>query len=195
MTLEHIVAGITVLIQLTGVFFYIRSMVQGKAKPNRVTWFIWALAPLIASWLAWQAGAGISILPVFMAGFNPILVLVASFLIHKGYWHITKLDVACGILALFSLLIWIMTRSFSISILFALLSDALAALPTLIKSWKYPETETISAYLGGTIANILGLLIVTQWTFPIYISGFYFIALNIILISFIYRKKIINWYT
>ncbi len=195
MTIEHIVAVLILLIQLVGVFFYIRGMVLGTTKPNSVTWFIWALAPLIATWLAVKAGAGLSILPVFMAGFNPVLVLIASFLIDKGYWKITKLDMFCGILALLSLVVWVATHSFSIAILFAILSDALAALPTLIKSWKYPETETAGAYLGGMVANILGLFIVTQWTFPIYFSGFYFIILNLVLVIFIYRKKILFWYT
>ncbi|MEK7106466.1 MAG: hypothetical protein AAB895_03890 [Patescibacteria group bacterium] len=195
MTVEYIFVIFILLIQLTGVFFYIRGMIFGTTKPNRVTWVIWALAPLIASWLAWKAGAGLSIIPVFMAGFNPVLVLVASFLIKNGYWKITKLDIVCGILAVFSLFIWVITYSFSVAILFAILSDALAAVPTIIKSWKYPETETASAYLGGIFANILGLIIVTNWTFPIYISGVYFILLNSILIFAINRKKILFWYT
>ncbi|MDE2399876.1 MAG: hypothetical protein KGL67_02610 [Patescibacteria group bacterium] len=195
MTIEQIIAVAIVFIQLIGVFFYIRAMVFGTTRPNRVTWFIWALAPLIATWLALKAGAGLSILPVFMAGFNPVLVLIASFLIKNGYWKITKLDIVCGFFALVSMFLWIITHSFSISIFFAILSDALAAIPTIIKSWKYPETETASAYLGGIIANALGLAIIKIWSFPIYFSGFYFIILNLILIIFIYRKKIIFWYT
>ena len=195
MTIEHIVASLILVIQLTGVFFYIRSMALGSTRPNRVTWFIWALAPLIATGFAIKAGAGISILPVFMAGFNPILVLIASFLIQNGYWKINRLDIVCGALAIFSLLLWIITHSYSIAIIFAIMSDALAGIPTIIKSWKYPDTETASAYMGGIIANILGLFIVTNWTFPVYISGFYFIALNLILVFSIYRKKIIFWYT
>ena len=186
------IACITVTIQFIGVFFYIRAMVRGTTKPNRVTWIIWALAPLIGTWLAWKAGAGLSILPVFMAGFNPILVLIASFIIKNGYWHITKLDIVCGILALFSLFLWIMTSNFSISILFAILSDGLAALPTIIKSFKYPETESASAYAGGVIANTLGLTIIKEWTFPIYSFGIYNILVNVILVLAIYRKKIIS---
>ena len=116
MTIEQFVACLIVLIQLIGVFFYIKGMIYGTTKPNRVTWFIWALAPLIATWLAWQAGAGLSILPVFMAGFNPILVLIASFVIKQGYWHITRLDIVCGILALISLVLWVLTNNFSHSI-------------------------------------------------------------------------------
>ncbi len=194
MNLEQVIAIVIVLIQFVGVFFYIINMVRGTTKPNRVTWFIWALAPLIATWLAVKAGSGLSILPVFMAGFNPILVLIASFLIKKGYWEVTKLDIVCGVLAIFSLILWLLTQSFWISILFAILSDALAAIPTLIKSWRFPETETATAYAGGVISNALGLTIIRTWTFPIYSFGVYNILINVLIILAIYRKKILFWY-
>ena len=76
------------------------------------------------------------------------------------------------------------------SVLFAILSDCLAAIPTLFKSWKFPETETSSAYIGGIIANILGLFMITNWIFPIYSLGVYFILMNALITFFIYRKKL-----
>ena len=189
MNFEYAIASVAVLIQLVGVSFYIRGMIKGGTKPNRMTWSIWALAPLIGSWLSWRAGSGLSVLPVFMAGFNPVIVLVFSFIIKNGYWRITKFDIYCGVLAILALVMWILTKSFSISILFAILSDALAAFPTLVKSWKYPETETASAYLGGIIANILGLFIIREWSFPIYSMGVYFILINLMIVFSIYRNK------
>jgi hypothetical protein len=186
------VGYITVLIQLIGISFYIRDMFRGTTRPNLVSWFIWALAPLIGSYLQWEAGAGLSILPVFMAGFNPVLVIVVSFIIKKGYWKITKFDIYCGILAMFALVLWIITKNLFISVLFAILSDALASLPTIMKAWHSPETETGAAYTGGIIANILGLLIIKNWTFPVYSLGVYFILLNIVIVLLIYRKRIFN---
>jgi len=189
MTAEKI-GYIIVIIQLIGISFYLRDMLRGKTKPNLVTWFIWALAPLIASWLQWKAGARWSILPIFMAGFNPILVIILAFIIKKAYWKITKLDIACGILALLAMVLWLVTKNLSLSVLFSILSDGLAAVPTVIKSWKFPETETYTAFLGGVIANTLGLLIIKNWIFPIYSFGVYCIVLNTLIIAFIFRKKL-----
>lgn len=188
------IAYITVLIQLIGVSFYIRDMIRGTTKPNLVSWTIWALAPLIGSWLSIKAGAGFSVVPVFMAGFNPVLVIIIAFIIKKGYWKITSFDIICGILALFALVVWFFTRNFSLSIIFAILSDLLASIPTLIKSWKFPETETSTAYVGGIIANILGLFIIINWTFPIYSLGVYFIVMNLLIVFSIYRKQISRFF-
>ena len=163
-------------------------MLRGKTKPNLVTWFIWALAPMIGSWLQWQAGARLSILPVFMAGFNPVLVIIIALWIKTGYWKIKIFDIVCGVSAVFALVLWVITRNLSISVLFAILSDALASVPTLIKSWKFPETETYTAYLGGIIANLLGLLIIKNWIFSIYSLGIYFVLMNTTIIFFIFRK-------
>jgi hypothetical protein len=187
---SELIAFIAVIIQLIGVSFYIRDMLRGKTKPNLVTWFIWALAPLIGSWLQWKAGARFSILPVFMAGFNPVLVIIIALLIKEGYWKIKTFDVVCGALAIFALILWLITKNLSLSVLFAILSDGLASIPTLSKSWTNPETETFTAYLGGIIANILGLFLITNWIFPIYSLGVYFILMNTLIIAFIYRKKL-----
>lgn len=187
--IPELIGYIAVIIQLIGISFYIRDMFRGTTKPNLVTWFVWALAPLIGSWLEWQAGARFSILPVFMAGFNPILVIIIALVIKKGYWKITKFDVVCGVLAIAALILWFLTKNLSISVLFAILSDALASVPTLFKSWTNPETETSTAYLGGIIANILGLLIIKKWSFPTYSLGIYFILMNALIVFCIYRKK------
>ena len=109
---------------------------------------------------------------------------------RNSYWRITTFDILCGVFSFVALILWILTRRTDISILFAILSDALAAVPTLLKSWKFPETETAVGYLPGIINNILGLLIIKNWSFSIYSFGIYFIVLNTILIVFIWRKKI-----
>jgi hypothetical protein len=188
------VGYITILIQLIGAFFYIRQMVRGTTKPNLVSWTIWSLAPLIGAWLDWKAGGGLSVFPVFMAGFNSILVVISALILKEGYWKITKLDIFCGILAILALVLWIITRNFSISILFAILSDGLAALPTIFKTWKNPESESFTAFLGGIISNIIGLLIIKNWIFPIYSMLIYFILLNTFIIFCIYRKKIASFF-
>jgi hypothetical protein len=177
-------------ISLFGVFHLIRDILKGKTKPNLVTWFLWALAPLIGSFLQLKAGAGLSSLPVFLAGFFPVIIFILALLKHNAYWKITTFDIFCGIFSLVALLLWLMTHNAALSIIFAILSDALASIPTLIKSWKFPETETALGYLPGIINNILGLLLIRSWEFSIYSFGVYFIILNTTLILFIERKRI-----
>ena len=178
------------LVSLVAYFFYFKNIFYGNTKPNLVSWIIWALAPLIAVFFQLKAGAGLSVLPVFLAGFGPVVVIIVSLFRKNSIWKISQLDIICGILSLLALVFYIFTHNLGISILFAILSDGLAAIPTIIKSWKFPETETSSVYLSGIFNNILGLLIIKNWIFTIYSFGIYNIAINIIIVFSIYRKKI-----
>jgi len=175
---------------LIGVPFYIKDIFKGTTKPSFISWFMWMLAPFIGTFLQLKAGAGLSVLPVFMAGFIPLLVLIAALIKQNAYWRITIFDIACGLFSFCALILWILTQNTDLSIIFAILADGLAAIPTLIKSWNFPETETGIMYIPGIFNNILGLLIIKQWIFSIYSFNIYFILVNLAIILSIYRKKI-----
>ncbi|MEK9182724.1 MAG: hypothetical protein AAB809_01455 [Patescibacteria group bacterium] len=179
-----------VLVSLVAYFFYFKNIFYGSTKPNLVSWFLWALAPLIAVFFQLKAGAGLSVLPIFMAGFGPVVVIVVSLLRKNSIWKINELDMICGAFSLLALVFYVFTHNLGISILFAILSDGLAAIPTIIKSWRFPETETSTVYLAGILNNTLGLLIIKNWIFTIYSFGIYNIAINIIIVFCIYRTKI-----
>lgn len=183
---------IGVLINLIGLFWYIRDVIKGGTKPNLVSWFIWSLAPFIGVFFQLKAGAGFSILPVFMAGFTSLVVIIVSVLKKNGYWKINTFDIICGIISLFALTLYIITHNLAISILFAIISDALAYIPTIRKSWKFPETETGLMFSTGIVSNIIGLLTIKTWIFPIYSFGISIILFNSIVVFNIYRKKILN---
>lgn len=76
-----------------------------------------------------------------MVGFTPLCIFIASFFNKKSYWKITKFDLLCGLFSIFGLVLWYITKEGNIAILFAIFSDLSAGIPTLVKSFKYPETE------------------------------------------------------
>jgi hypothetical protein len=184
---------ITILTSLAGYFFYFKDIFYGKTRPNLVSWFLWMLAPFIGVFFQIKAGAGLSVIPVFMAGFGPLVVIIVSLFRKNSIWKITGLDLFCGFLALLALVFYVFTRNLGISILFAILSDGLAFIPTYLKAWKFPETETAAIYFASIFNNTLALLIIKNWLFAIYSFNAYLIIANIILITILYRKKIFNF--
>lgn len=127
-------------IQFVGSFPYIKETLQGKVKPNRVSWLLWAIAPLIAAWAEIQQGVGILALTTFIVGFIPLIIFIASFVNKDSEWKLGRIDIICGVLSVVGLILWMITQVGNIAILFSLLADGLSAIPTLIKSFKYPET-------------------------------------------------------
>lgn len=146
-----------------GTAFYVRDTLRGTTQPNRVTWLLWAIAPLLAAAVEFDEGVGLRALATFVVGFMPLLVLAASFHNPAAVWKIGRLDYLCGALSVAGTIGWLVTRSGVIAIVVAIAADFLAGLPTLIKSWTNPESETVWSYVGAmTNAGIL-LLTVDQW--------------------------------
>lgn len=183
---------IGVAVNLFCSLWYVKNIIYGETRPNLVSWFIWMLAPFIGTFLALKAGAGFSVMGIFMAGFGPFLVIIASLIKKNAFWKIEPFDLFCGFFSLMALVLYVFTYNLAISILFAIISDGLAAIPTITKSWKLPETENSSIYTGGIINNILSLLIIKNWIFSIYSFNIYFILVNIVIIFSIYHKKILR---
>lgn len=153
-------------LNLVGSTGYVIQTIKGKTKPNRVTWFLWALAPMIA--FGAMLGEGVSVLGglmTFMVGFGPLLVLIASFVNKKSVWKITTFDIVCGILSLVGVGLWFITRTATIAIAFSILADALAGLPTLVKSFKEPETESSLVFFLGAISAAITILAAKVWDF------------------------------
>ena len=125
---------------------YVKETIKGNTKPNRVTRLMRAIAPIIGTIAALYDGVHRSVLPVFMAGFGPLLVFFSSFVNKKAYRKLEKFDYICGIFSLLALILRRYTKQPVIAIFFAILSDALACIPTVIKGRKYPETESLSVY-------------------------------------------------
>lgn len=77
-----------VIINFLGGISYVVDTLKGKVKPNRISWGIWAIAPLIAFFAEIKQGVGIQSLMTFMVGFSPLMIFVASFFNKKltGKW-------------------------------------------------------------------------------------------------------------
>lgn len=157
-----------------GTVAYLRDTLRGVTQPNRVTWLLWAAAPLLAFAVELHEGVGLRALMTFTVGFGPLLVFLVSFRSRGAVWQIGWLEYLCGFLSIVGLAVWIVTRHGTVALVASITADALAALPTLRKSLWHPETETASAYVCAGLNAALTLLTVKQVTtgvvaFPAYI--------------------------
>jgi len=179
---------IGIILQSIGGIGYLIDTVTGKVQPNRVSWFLWSLAPLIAFYAQIRQGVGNEALVTFIVGFEPLIVLIATFFNKKAQWKIQKLDIICGILSLLGIALWLVTKIGNVAILFCILADGLAAVPTIVKSWHEPESESSLIYFMGFINSIIGLLVIRNWQFENYAFLLYLTAVGLLLFVLIQFK-------
>lgn len=164
-----------VALQLIGLYAYINDTVHGRTSPNRVTWLLWGLVPMVAVAVEVHAGIGLHVLTTLVAGVGPLLVFGASFVDKQALWRLGYLDWACGALSVSGIVVWALTRQGTIALVAAIVADGLAAIPTIIKSWKAPETETAIGFFGSLANAVIGLLTLTTFdapnlAFPLYLA-------------------------
>lgn len=162
------------IIAAIGSFSYLTDTLKGKIKPNRVSFLLWSLAPLIAFVAETKQGVGLQSLMTFVVGFLPLTIFIASFVNQKAVWKLTRFDLSCGALSLIGLLFWYLTKSGNVAISFSILADGLAALPTVVKAFNFPETENGWPFFTSSISAAITLLTIKVWDlanagFPMYI--------------------------
>lgn len=176
------------LIAFPGLLIYLWNTLKGKTKPNRVTWGLWTVAPLIAFAAQINEGVGLRALITFMAGFGPLLVFIASFINKKSVWKLGVFDYVCGVLSVLGLILWLLTSNGNLAIVFAILADGLAAAPTIVKSYKEPESESAWAFGLSAVSAIITLLTIDTWTFAFYGFPLYILVVCLLLFFLIQFK-------
>ncbi len=124
----HYLVILGAIVSLFGTYIYIRDTLRGQTKPNLVSWVLWAVAPMIASGAAFSAGIRWAVLPTFMAGFVPVLVIIAALIKHKAIWRPTTFDYICGGLSVMALVLWIITKEPNLAIIFFIFSRILSTI-------------------------------------------------------------------
>lgn len=177
-----------VIIQTLGSIGYFLDTIKGKIKPNRVSWLLWSIAPMLAFFAMLSQGVGIQSLTTFIVGFIPLIIFVASFVNKNAEWKLGKVDFACGILSILGLIMWWVTKVGNIAIVFGILADGLAAIPTIIKSWSQPESENDMIFITGVVNAVIGVLALQRWNFEDYAFPIYLVFINLILVLLIKFK-------
>ncbi|OGT62900.1 MAG: hypothetical protein A3E85_00015 [Gammaproteobacteria bacterium RIFCSPHIGHO2_12_FULL_45_12] len=159
------------VIGLAGYIPYLYSIFQGKTRPNRASWFIWTLVGglLAVSYIA-EGNSHAIWLPIgyFLGPF-----IVAFLSLKYGYSEWSRLDTICIIAACISIIPWWLSDNANYTLLINLVIDSTGAIPTILKTYKEPETEDFTAWTIFFIANTLQVLAVRYWdisgAYPIYL--------------------------
>ncbi len=155
---------------------YILDMRGGHVTPNLVTWFLWSLAPLIALGAQLKAKVGAEAALAAAVGLCPLAVFIAG--LRQGKFKPQAFDWCCGGISLLTLCLWLLTGSGSIGVSLSILADAFGAAPTVLKSWRNPESESPRFFALFAISAVVTLMTLTQWAvvnaaFTVYICALY----------------------
>jgi hypothetical protein len=173
------------LIGAVGSVVYLINTVKGKVKPNRVSFLLWSIVPFIAFFAQIKQGVGLEALMTFSTGFMPLTVFIASFANKQAEWKLTRFDLICGILSIVGLVLWMITKVGNVAIFFSIVADGLAAIPTIVKAYKYPDTEIAWPWIATVFGVILTLLTLSTFTFANIGFILYILVVNMLIYTLV----------
>jgi hypothetical protein len=154
---HSVVGAIGGIIAFGAIIPYIKDILHGTTRPNTVSYTIWVLILVIS--IAAQVSAGASWSIIFLIGdcIGTFIILVLCFMGH-GYPKYGWIEWACGALAIIAIVSWQITDRPILAIVFAIIADVLAIVPTIIKTYHDPWSELPTAWLLIAFASFLGIV-------------------------------------
>jgi hypothetical protein len=177
----------TLVLSLISPIFYSKSIFAHKAKPHKVTRLIVWLASIAGVLAVVHSNnmAGKIFAAIFLARASYLLVLAALY----GEGGASRLDKTCLAIGILALGIYVTTGNGLLAITFGVLSDLIGYIPTFVKTWHKPSSESPTFFAIEGIASLLGVLAIRQLRVDI-ILPVYFVLCSVTVVALIYRKKI-----
>lgn len=161
------------VVNTIGLVPYLRDIFRHKTKPERATWWIWLTLNLIAFFAQLAAGATWSL--GLMAGQLLAVGLIAILSLRYGYGHFHRKHYLSLAFAAVGIVLWRLTKDPLAALIVVVIVDFVAFYLTITKTWRAPDTETLSAWIFASVAGLCGLLAVgdygdvTKMIYPVYI--------------------------
>jgi len=182
------ILGFTALIlNLVGYIPYIRDIFRKIVKPHPYTWAIWTILTTIAAFNQVKNGGGYSSLFFISTAILVGLVFILSF--RFGMGGASKIDRLCLILAALLLIYWFTSKDTHISTVVAVIIDGIGAIPTLIKVYHHPKSETYIQWMLAGIAGLLTVLAVPKFDWILLIYPLYVFIMNGAIVSVKYSQE------
>jgi hypothetical protein len=155
MTWRFALSVVATALVFIGYVPYIRDVLRGKTKPHAYTWGMGLLVTAVSLWglIVGQAGWAALVLFAIVLLTAVIFVLSLRYGVRKG----TRLDNWCLGFCLLAFPLWVVTKSPVYAVVLLNLIDAVAFIPTLVKAYRHPYSETLFSYQMNVVR--FGLLI------------------------------------
>ena len=182
------------IITLVSFVPYIKSIFDGKTKPERASWIIWATLSLVAFFPQLYKGASYSLFMTGAAAVGDFFIFILS--IKYGIGGLLKRDIIAVIGLILGLYLWHITKEAAFALYIVILVDSIGAVLTIIKTYQYPESENVSSWWLTLIGAVLACIAVGSLNIFLLSFPFYFALVSILILSAVYfgsnNKKILS---
>ncbi len=166
---------------------YIRSILRGTTKPHRASYGIWSLLSMIILVSYFVTGARGTIWLLLSITSLQTIVFILSFKYGMGGFQ--RLDVVCLTGAVIGLILWAVTENPLTALYVSIFIEVLGWIPTIKKTYLYPQTENLATWLIALCAASVNLFAITEFALKIYLYPVYVLISDVIMVSLIVQRS------
>lgn len=193
-TLDREIRGVSVsewfgfvagVIGIVGYAPYIRDILRKTTKPDRIAWLIWTFEYAALFFAQISAGAAHSLWIIGLQLVGVIVIFGLS--VRYGTGGLSRhaiILLACVSVALF---VWFGTQNAAYAIIILIAVEASGVVLTVAKTYKKPDSETLSLWYCIAFAGVLGIPAVGMNAAPIlYLYPISLILMSVSVIAAVY---------
>ncbi len=144
-----------------GYFPYFRDIFKGKTRPHVFSWLIWAIVTGLIFALQITKGAGVGAYVTLAVSLISFTIFLLG--LKNGARDIQKVDVLFLALAILSIPLWLVVDQPVLSMILLSSIDMLGFIPTILKSWNDPYSETLAFYFITTFRHTISVLALVEY--------------------------------
>jgi hypothetical protein len=167
---------------------YIISILKGKTRPNRASWWIWVTLGVFLCIFYDNSEPGTTLWALAAPVIGQLIIAILSLKYGEGGW--SRFDRFCLAGAGISLILRWQSNSDFAAMIFLIAIDILAALPTIKKSYLEPETEDLLTWSLYSIGSLLNLFTINIWSIEKATWPLYVFFVNTIIVVFLLLPQI-----
>lgn len=152
---KFVLAIIAMILAIGGNVPYSIQIVRGSVKPHPYTWFVWSIVSGIVFFGQLVKGAGVGTLPTLTA--EAFTFINMGLAMKYGYRKIKPVDNIFLGVSLAGIITRPIVHDPTIAVITAVGVDVIAFAPTIRKTWKEPNSETLGLYALNVLRHICGL--------------------------------------
>ncbi len=167
---------ISIILPLYSPYLYIKSILRGGTKPHRTTRVVILVISLLttASLIARhdRVALWLSLVSTLQA------IAISALTFKYGIGGGSKIDLLCLLLSGIGILWWQTTNNPAYGLYFAVVADFIGMVPTLIKTYRFPETENWAFYGIDAVAAAGNILALNSWEIASFAYPLYLLVIN-----------------
>ena len=153
------------LVGILGYIPYIKDILRGTTRPDRIAWLIWLLEYTALLFAQIFEGATHSLWLIGLQLLGVVIVFILS--LQRGLGNFNRQTWLLLTTIVATLVLWWSTKSGALAILVLLGVEAIGVAITAKKAYRHPGSETLTMWICIGIGGLLGVLAVGAYASPI----------------------------